>query len=128
MKAYVSAKYENQDEVRRVYKLLAEKGYEMVYDWTTHDPIKPYKDHPEKAGRYAKEESDAIFDCDLFIHLTVEKEGTAMFVELGIAIALSLQKGTPKIYIVGDYNSRSTFYYHPSVVRKNSIEEVLAEL
>lgn len=128
MKAYISAKFQNQDEVRRIYKLLEEKGHSIVYDWTTHVPIKPYIHHPEMARQYSVEESDGILNSDLFIHLTVEEKGTAMFIELGIAIALQLKAGKPKIYVVGEHNARSTFYFHPTIIRKNTIEEVLEDL
>ena len=49
-----------------------------------------------------------------------------MYVELGAAIASNLLTGKPKIYAAGEHNSRSMFYFHLSVERFSSAEDVLS--
>jgi len=48
-----------------------------------------------------------------------------MHTELGIAMQRALQEGAPKIYIIGNYLSRSVFYFHPVINKANKIEEIL---
>lgn len=127
MKIYIAARFDKKEEVRGLQKMLSEKGHEISADWTLHKPIKPYDQNQEIAASYAIEDVDGVKDCDVFILLT-DEAGTGMYVELGVAILSHLQSGKPKIYAVGERISRSMFYFHPSVNRRENIGQVLKEL
>ncbi len=127
MKVYIAARFEKKQEVRDLYKRLEELGYETALDWTWHKPIKPYEDNCEIAKEYSVEDINGARNCDLFILMTNEA-GTGMYVELGAAISSNLEHGKPRIYVVGDYTSRSLFYFHPSVNRRKTIEDILKEI
>ncbi len=71
---------------------------------------------------------DGVRNCDVFILITDKGKGSKCYVELGAAILLNLLQEKPKIYIVGEQNSESIFYFHPCVNRRENIEEVLAEI
>lgn len=127
MKIYIAARFDKKEEVRGLQKLLSEKGHEITADWTLHKPIKPYNENSEIAKDYATEDVNGAKDCDVFMLLT-DEAGTGMYVELGVAILSHLQSGKPKIYAVGEHISRSMFYFHPSVNRRENIGQVLKEL
>lgn len=60
--------------------------------------------------------------------LVSDEAGTGMYTELGMAMQRNSEEGSPQIYVVGNYLSRSVFYFHPAVNRVNNIEEVLKGL
>lgn len=127
MKFYIAAKFQLKEKVREIYTRLQEEGHEITADWTLHKSIKPYEDNPDIAQEYAIEDINAAQSCDVFVILS-EEAGTGMYVELGAAISSNLKQGKPKIYIIGNHNTRSMFYFHPSVNRRNNLEEVLQEI
>lgn len=126
-KVYIAARFGKKDEVKRIQKLFSEKGYETVGDWTSHKPIKPYDENQEMARQYALEDIEAAAHSDVFVLLS-DDAGTGMYIELGAAISNNLKFGKPWVYVVGDYTERSMFYFHPSVNRRRTIEEILNEL
>ncbi len=127
MKIYIAARFGKKQEVRNLYELLKERGHEITLDWTTHEFIKPFEDNQEIAEKYSVEDIEGVRNSDVFILLT-DEAGTGMYVELGAAIFSNIEFGKPKIYVIGEYTSRSMFYFHPSVNRRKSIEEVLEEI
>jgi hypothetical protein len=64
----------------------------------------------------------------VFIFLATGEKGSGTFVELGAAIESNLSSGRPKIYIIGESNADSMFFFHPSVRRVKKVEDVLSEL
>jgi len=124
---YIAARFGLKDEVKNMQKQLHELGYETIADWTDHQLIKPYEKNVGLSKEYAIEDIDAAKDCDIFI-LMSDDSGTGMYVELGAAIASHTEKGTPKIYVVGENKSRSMFYFHPSVNRIDTFDEVLEDV
>lgn len=128
MKVYVAARMFEKDEVLRMYKLLKKAGHEISADWTWHKNIKPYDQNPETAKDYSIEDMNGVIDCDVFILVTSESPGTGSAGEFGAAILSNLKLGKPKIYVVGQYIGNNFFYFHPAVVRKNTIDDVLKEL
>ena len=127
MKIYLAARFNKKQEVRDLYERFKKLGYEIAADWTLHKPIKPYENNPKTAREYSLEDIDAVKNCDVFILIT-DEAGTGMYVELGAAISSNLEHGKPKIYVIGEYTSRSMFYFHPSVNRRKTIDEVLEEI
>lgn len=127
MKFYIAARFGLKDEVRSMYKVLQEKGHGVIADWTEHKPIKPYGENPSLSRDYSIEDIDAVTNCDVFV-IVSDEAGTGMYVELGAAIASNLKNGRPKIYVIGGNTDRVMFYFHPSVIKKATFEEVLKDL
>ncbi len=127
MKIYLAARFDKKQKVRDLYERFKKLGLEIAADWTLHKPIKPYENNPEVAREYSVEDIDAVRKCDVFI-LMGNEAGTGMYVELGAAISSNLEHGKPIIYVIGEYTSRSMFYFHPSVNRRKTIDEVLEEI
>ncbi len=128
MKIYVAGRMSERDEVKRIYALLKKSGHEISVDWTWHKNIKPYDKNSKVARDYSIEDMDGVIDCDIFILLTSESPGSGSAGELGAAILSQIKLGKPKIYVVGQYMGNNFFYFHPTVVRRNTIDEVLKEL
>lgn len=127
MKFYVAARFGLKDRVREIYQMLRDKGHEITADWTLHRPIKPYENNPEISQEYSREDVNGARLSDVFLLLS-DEAGTGMYVELGVAILSHMERGRPKIYVVGPETSRSMFYFHPAVNRRRTIEEVFEEI
>lgn len=128
MKFYIASRTKKKDRVAKLYKLLKENGHQIASDWTLHKNTKPYIKHQDLSRRYALEDVKGVKDCDVFIIVSTGNGGRGMYVELGAAILSYLKYQKPKIYVVGKYNHNTIFYFHPSVNRRNNIQEVLVEL
>lgn len=128
MKIYVASRTENRKKVSEIHEKLKKKGCKITTDWTKHKNIKPYKKNPEKSKEYSEEDINGVRDADVLILLTTKESSKGMYIELGAAIILKLLTGKPEIFIVGDYNTESIFYFHPVVNRVNSIEDVIKKL
>lgn len=127
MKFYISSRVKHKEEVQDISSLLEEKGHDNTFDWTEYSSLKPYGDNIDKSKEFSLKVEKAIKDCDLFI-LISDEAGTGMYTELGMAMQKALKEKVPKIYIIGDYLSRSVFYFHPIINRVNNIEEVLDDI
>ena len=127
MKFYVASKFENQKKVREIYEKLRKNGHEITVDWTKSDNEKAMKD-PETAKKYSERDVNGVKDADVFVLLPTKEPGKGMYVELGTAIMLNLLAGKPKIFVAGEENTKSIFYFHPVVSRVNSIEDIIKEL
>ena len=132
MKIYVAGRFTEKEmaKVREVMRKLREMGHEITVDWTKHIPIHKdgYSKHLQLAEQYAIEDIKGVIESDVFILLTTDDIGTGMHVELGAAIASFKLRRKPTIYVVGKHIDKCLFYYHPSVKRRNTIEEVLQEI
>lgn len=128
MKIFVAARFGQKEEVRALYEELGKRGHKITLDWTKHKPIKPYIDNQELSARYSNEDITGVFDCDIFI-LLADEAGTGMHIEFGAALITSIIcGGEPRIYVVGENNARSMFYFHPSIKRVENIEKLLKEI
>lgn len=127
MNVYVAAVFEKRQEVRDVYARLRERGHTIAEDWTQHQPVKPYDQNAERSCAYAMADITAARSCDVFILLS-DAAGTGMYIELGAAISSHLERGMPRVYVIGDHAARSLFYFHPSVARRQTLDEVLDEI
>ena len=125
--AYVSARFAQKEEVKKIYSQLKKLGYSIPHDWTQHKPIKPYSKNSELAEKYAIKDIEGSRKSDLFIIIT-DDAGTGMHSELGAAISNNIEFKKPLIYVIGNYLDRSVFFFHPSVKRRTTIEEVIEEL
>lgn len=129
MKVYVAAKFDEKDKVKKAHDLLKEKGHEITVDWTLHKLIKPYVENVDLARKYSERDMNGVKECDVFILFTDNKKtNTGMYVELGAAIFSNVTIGKPKIFVIGEDTTYGVFFFHPAVIHKKTIEEVLAEL
>ncbi len=124
---YVASRFALKDEVRKIYSKLEKLGYSVSADWTRHKSIKPYASNPDLSREYAVEDLNGARKSDLFI-LISDAEGTGMYAELGAAIGHNLEFGKPAIYVIGAHLSKSFIFFHPSVKRRENIDEVIKEL
>ena len=138
MKFYIAARFDNKEAVRKIYEKLKEKGHEVHTDWTVHVPFYPYSSNPGTCAQQSDEDIKGAMGCDVFVLFADEQtsenspnkhnHGRGMFIELGAAIATFLANGKPKVFVIGPDNDKSIFHFHHTVVRLNTIEEVLENL
>ncbi len=128
MKVYIAARFFEKNKVREIYKQLTDKGHTISADWTVHLNAKPYDKNRELSRDYAIEDINGVKDCDIFILITSEEIGAGTSTELGAAIMSHITRGKPKIYIVGEYISKNFCFFHPSVIHRTSINDVLKEI
>ena len=126
MRIYIAARQKQKDKVKKISEELSKYTGLLIFDWTSIPNLKPYEENIEESKKISQEISKSIKEADLFI-LVSDEGGTDMFVELGIAITENLNKGTPKIYAIGKNNSRSLMLNHPSIIKINSIQELIKE-
>jgi len=116
--------------VQSIYKMLQAYGHTISKDWTNHKSTSPKESESDRelAEQYAKEDIQGVTEADVFILLTSETQGTGRYVELGAAIQSNLVSGRPQIYIINQKSKDPMFFYHPCVILKSSIEEVIEEI
>lgn len=128
MKIYVSSKFSNRDEVKKVQKKCIGYGHTIIEDWTNNTNSYPCSQSVESARQNALSNYTSIRQCDAFIYLTSEQYGAGSSTEFGIALGLRERNGRPDIYVVGQFIDENTFFFHPLVKRKYLISQVLSEL
>lgn len=122
---YVAAPFPQKEKARQIMDRLEKDGYTITSDWTTHPPVKPYDQNPDLAGKFAQEDIQGATTCDIFIMLPDAEGGTTLFAELGSAIVSDKVK---RIFVVGQFNTRSAVFFHPRVERVPDFESVLRSL
>jgi nucleoside 2-deoxyribosyltransferase len=123
MKFYIASRTEQIPNVQKMFKLLLDKGQEVVFDWTQIEQVnRPYSNHFIRTRKMANEEINAIKNADIFI-IIGDKAGTGMYVEMGAALA-----SNTKVYAIGEYNDITVFHFHENVIQKNTFDEVLVDL
>src|SRR3989344_3618854 len=123
MKGYFASRKKHKQIIGKLIRILKENGQDTVFDWTELDDIKPYSNNQKIASEISNKISLALLNTEIFV-LISDKEGTDMFVELGIAIANWLKNKRIRIYIVGEWNKRSLMHLHPAVIHVNSLKEI----
>ncbi len=127
MKFYIASKFTNKEEVRKLQKYLISLGHEITHDWTAHEDKRPFEKNQKTAGKYAKEDLDGVRKSDIFIALCDNTEGSVgMHTEIGCAISSFLDKGSPKVYVLGK-EFDAMFFFHPVVNRISEIKDLPLE-
>ena len=124
---YVASRFALKNEVKKIYSELEKIGYSVYGNWTQHKPVKPYKKHPKLSRDYSVQDIDRARKSDLLV-LISDRAGTGMHTELGSAIDHYLEFKKPMIYVIGKHLSASMFFFHPSIRKRATIEEVIKEL
>ena len=127
---YIAAHVSQKTRVKRIYQLLKHQGHVISVEWALRQTVamKGRNQKPERSRDTAIRDMEGIRDCDVFVLLSEPSDGRAKYVELGGAIATYLDKGKPRIFIVGRRTNQSVFYFHPSVKRVENITAVLAAI
>ena len=125
--AYVASRFAMKENVREIYSKLEMIGYSVSGDWTSHRSVKPYTENQELSAEYAIEDLEAVRRSDVFI-LISDAAGTGMHTEFGAAIDHYLEFKKPVIYVIGKHLDSSMFFFHTSVRRKDTTDEVIEEL
>jgi hypothetical protein len=136
MKIFVSGQITDLDNVRTVQRRLIDEGHEITHDWTRNETgDKMLAGDAAKlanireTSRRAELDIQGVIDCDVYVVCTDNvKAGKGMYVELGAALALNVVTESPKIYALGALNHMSVFYFHRSVIRLSSVDELVATL
>lgn len=129
MKIYVATKLENKREAEETIKLIRNKNYEIIVDWTKDEIVsKPYNNKKDIVKMRTVRDVKGIQNCDIFILLTDEGTNKGMYVELGVAIDSNIRTGKPTIYVTDKNINNSIFYYHPSVFIRKNIQAILQEI
>lgn len=136
MKVFVSGQINDLDYVRSVQGEFIKHGHHITHDWTrneTGDKMLAGREakfsNQEEAGRRAVKDTQGVIDCDVYVVCTNNKEvGKGMYVELGAALARNMTTGSPRIYLVGNREHASIFYFHPAITLKNSVTEIIETL
>ncbi len=123
MKFYIASSFANQEMVKKLSRLLMQKGHEQTYDWTMNSKA----DSAEALSTIGQLEKNAVSDCDVFFILLPGGKGS--HIELGLALA-----GEKKVYlfsetdVFSDISMSTTFYHLPEVERVIGSLEDLAEM
>jgi hypothetical protein len=133
VRLHLTMRFSRKEEARQIMSRLRNAGHEISNDWTKHPEIghinRNYDEHPEEAQRYAVADLDGAMNADVLIVVPEQEPvGPSMHVELGAAICHQQLTGRPQIYVVGEGRHGSLMYFHPAVKRRESIDDVLAEL
>ena len=124
MKWYFASRIKNKDIIKSAISILIKQGHNVSYNWAEVGSLKPYNENSKECRKIAYITSASIQDSDIFV-LISDKEGTDMYIELGIAISNNTYYKKPKIYAVGQYNMRSMMLNHPTIIHEDSLEKVL---
>ena len=123
MKWYFASRMRHKNKISEINEFLKGKNQEIAFEWSSLDSLKPYSENSEKASLIAENISLSLKKTDVFV-LISDKEGTDMFIELGIIIGDWLENSRSRIYVVGKFNNRSLMHFHPSIKRVDSLIDV----
>lgn len=127
MKIYIAGRFLAwKDEMPRLKAELEARGHSLAYDWSAHPDCRPYAERQEEARAQVIADAEGVAAADAAIILADDARGGAgLYVELGLAIERHRCTGEPRIFVVGQDNAHSAFFFHPSVVRVGTFEEAL---
>ena len=130
MKFYIAAYIRQKKRVRAIFSVLRKAGHEITVDWTNGRVTSiPDRDKdPKRIREIAVRDMNGVRNCDVFIILSTPVNGRAKYVELGAAISSFLDKGRPRVYVLGEKINQSVFYYHPAVKRVRSLAEIINDI
>lgn len=128
MKFYVASSVKNKIQTRRLLQDLRSQNHDFTVDWTLEKTIATHERDANQAEVRAisLRDYEGIVNSDVFVLITEPSEGRSMYVELGIAIASRVSGKKPYVFVLGQKNDESIFYYHPAVKRVHDLAEILA--
>lgn len=128
MKIYVAAKFDDKERVKRVYELLKQAGHTITHEWVHNKASYPFSADPVFTAQCAAQDIEGVQRAEVFILLSNAEPSMGASAELGAAIAFFLTFKKPHIYIVGPHFDVNFCFYHPAVIRTDSIDDVLCHM
>jgi len=125
MQVYVPAKFSDKERVKTVYGLLKERGHSITHEWVHNKPSYPFDVDPEFTSKCVAEDFAGVLAADVFILLSNAEQSMGASGELGAAIGSFLTFKKPYIYVVGPHFNTNFCFYHPAVIRIESMDMVL---
>lgn len=128
MKFYIAAYIGEKRRVQEISNLLKKHGHKIIVDWTNGPDLslKKREGNSNMIKNIAVRDMDGVRNCDVFVILSEPVHGRAKYVEMGAALASFLEKGRPRIYVLGKKTHQSVFYYHPAVKRVTCLDEIIS--
>ena len=130
MKFYIASYVRERQQTQEVQSRLRSLGHEITVDWTAFPGVPSHERNArsDDVADIAVRDLEGILKADVFILLASLPEGCAKYAELGAAIMSSVKIGKPLIYVLGDAPVHSVFFFHPTVKRVRSLEDVLRDV
>ena len=133
---FVSGQINDLSYVRAVQAQFVASGHVITHDWTrieTGNKMLTGRqakfDNPDEASKRANADMTGVVDCDVYVICTNNEDmGKGMYVELGGALALNVATGVPKVYLLGDRKHATIFYFHPSILLRETVDEIIKEI
>ncbi len=133
-KVYVAGKVgKSEAAIKHLIKRLQDRGYEITYDWTLAVIPRPFEEHQEEAAAASEAMLMGILHADIIVVCVPIEGGAGLFVEsgggmVGGAVQAYIQgQRNKRIYAVGEGNGRSIFFFHPSVKRVKTVEDLMED-
>jgi len=128
MKLFVTGRSSRILEVKKAFEEIKSRGHEITLEWTLLPMVKPYEENQKKAVEYAELTIKAVTEADVYI-IFVHKDGNGVYAELGAALASYAIRNSPRIFAIGDEDkSAALFNYHPAILWRSSVVEILDEV
>jgi len=130
MKFYIASYVGEKEQTQTAQRYLRSFGHEITVDWTALPgvPGPERNDREDDTAEIAVRDLNGVFEADVFVLIAGVPEGRAKYVELGAALASSARTGKPRVYVLGQSPTHSVFFFHPSVKRVATIDDVLADI
>jgi len=131
LRFYIASFVGERTATQELQSAVVEAGHEITVDWTSFPSAPDDGDRnsrPDDVAEIAIRDLRGIQSADVFVLQAGVPEGRGKYTELGFAIALSEEKGSPRVFVVGNKPDHSIFFFHPAVHRVRSIQEALESL
>ena len=85
----------------------------------------PFNVNPKFTAQCAEKDIDGVRKADVFVLLSNSEPSMGASAELGAAVASFLTFKRPYVFVIGPHFDTNFCFYHPVVIQKGSIDEVL---
>lgn len=127
MKFFVTGRSSRIPEVEATMERIIELGHEVTFEWPKLPMVKPYEENVAAAADFASQAIKGIIEADVYI-LLAHEDGNGVFTELGAALAARQMGADIKIYAVAEAVPAAMFHYHPAILWRDNLEQVIKEV
>ena len=130
MRFYIASYVGERQRTQEIQNRLRSLGHEITVDWTAFPgvPSDERNVRPDDVAAIAVRDLDGILRADVFVLLAGVPQGRAKYAELGAAIMSAVLTGKPRIYVLGDEPVHSVFFFHPTVKRVITLDDMLSDI
>jgi len=128
MKFYVAAKFCDKERVKEAYVRIKQLGHTITHEWVHNKESYPFHQNPTYTAYCATNDINGVLTADVFVLLSHAEPSMGASAELGAAIGSFIAFKRPHIFVVGPHFGANFAFWHPAVIQKESLEEVLAHL